>query len=640
MADMSDLTGELIDGRYQLIRNIAGGGMATIYEALDTRLDRRVAVKVMHPHLAQDEKFVERFIREAKAAAALSHPNIVAVQDQGWNQSGVPAVFIVMEMVEGHTLRDYLNEQGAMPIRDGIKFLLPILSALSAAHKLGIVHRDIKPENILISKEGRIKIADFGLAKGASIGETMTAEASVILGSVSYLSPEQVQRGIADPRSDVYSTAITAFEMFTGEKPFSGDEPIQIAYMHVNSRVPKMSAVSGKIPQALDELIFKATNPDPDQRPRDASEFHAELSKISIALDPKQNQMSLELDIPVEPMRPARKSRKEKNKARKLEKEKTLIVNEPSVTKNETTAQVRKRRKISKRVRRNRFIALFLAVALGAGGWYVLIGPGSKVVVPSVIGGTQTDANNALTPLGLTSAVVEKRFDEEIPEGRIIESIPGGGGRVDANGQVKLIISKGPERYEIPTLAGLTPEAAVNLLSKLPIKVGELTEEFNSTVPKGFVIASTPTTGEKVKRDSVVNIVVSKGVETINLDSYVGKSRDQALNELTDAGFIVVPKDVYDEKIMAGLVITQTPAGGSPAPKGSKIKLLVSKGSEYVYIPEAITSKSLAEVKNLLADLEIKIKWNYIKKSGKNWSMTPKPPQKLKRGSQVTIKVW
>lgn len=207
---MSDLTGELIDGRYQLLRNIAGGGMATIYEALDTRLDRKVAVKVMHPHLAQDEKFVERFIREAKAAAALSHPNIVAVQDQGWNQSGIPAVFIVMEMVEGHTLRDYLFEQGTMPVRDGIKFLLPILSALSAAHKLGIVHRDIKPENILISKEGRIKIADFGLAKGTLIGETMTAEASVILGSVSYLSPEQVQRGVADPRSDVYSTAIMA----------------------------------------------------------------------------------------------------------------------------------------------------------------------------------------------------------------------------------------------------------------------------------------------------------------------------------------------------------------------------------------------------------------------------------------------
>ena len=199
---MSDLTGNLIDGRYQLLRQMDAGGMATIYEAIDTRLDRRVAVKIMHAHLAQDEQFVERFIREAKAAAALSHPNVVAVQDQGWNQSGIPAVFIVMELVDGHTLREYLNERGKIAVPDGIKFLLPVLSALGAGHRLGIVHRDVKPENILVSKEGRIKITDFGLAKGAMIGSTMTAESSVILGSVSYLSPEQVSRGIADSRSD------------------------------------------------------------------------------------------------------------------------------------------------------------------------------------------------------------------------------------------------------------------------------------------------------------------------------------------------------------------------------------------------------------------------------------------------------
>ena len=162
---MSDLSGELIDNRYELIRILANGGMGTIYEGLDTRLDRKVAVKIMHPHLAQDEEFISRFIREAKAAAALSHPNIVAVQDQGWNQNGTPAIFLVMEMIEGHTLREYLNERGNLSIEDGIKFLLPVLSALSAAHKIGIVHRDIKPENILISKDGRIKIADFGFAK-------------------------------------------------------------------------------------------------------------------------------------------------------------------------------------------------------------------------------------------------------------------------------------------------------------------------------------------------------------------------------------------------------------------------------------------------------------------------------------------
>ena len=226
---MSDLTGELIDGRYQLLRQAANGGMATIYEALDTRLDRKVAVKIMHAHLAQDEAFVSRFIREAKAAAALTHPNIVAVQDQGWNQSGVPAVFLVMELIEGHTLREYLSERGRFEVKDAINYMTPILSALSAAHDLGIVHRDIKPENILISKDGRIKMADFGLARGELIGTTMTAESSVVLGSVSYLSPEQVQRGIADSRSDVYAAGIVAYEMLTGEQPFSGDAPIQIA---------------------------------------------------------------------------------------------------------------------------------------------------------------------------------------------------------------------------------------------------------------------------------------------------------------------------------------------------------------------------------------------------------------------------
>ena len=290
---MSDLTGELIDGRYQLLRQVATGGMASIYEGFDTRLDRKVAVKIMHPHLAQDEQFVERFIREAKAAAALSHPNIVAVQDQGWNQSGTPAVFIVMEMVEGHTLREYLHEQGRLSYRDGIRFLLPVLSALSAAHKQGIVHRDIKPENILVSKEGRIKIADFGLAKGPLLGTTMTAESSVILGSVSYLSPEQVQRGVADSRSDVYAVGITAFEIFTGRKPFDGAEPIQIAYMHVNERVPRVSSLISDFPADLDDLIYKSTAADPDERPRDASEFHALLTAVNVRLNPKENQVLL-----------------------------------------------------------------------------------------------------------------------------------------------------------------------------------------------------------------------------------------------------------------------------------------------------------------------------------------------------------
>ncbi len=652
---MSDLTGELIDGRYQLLRQMAAGGMATIYEAIDTRLDRKVAVKIMHPHLAQDEQFVERFIREAKASAALSHPNIVSVQDQGWNQNGTPAVFLVMEMVEGHTLREYLNEQGSLSVADGIKFLLPVLSALAAAHKLGIVHRDIKPENILISKEGRIKIADFGLAKGPLLGTTMTAESSIVLGSVSYLSPEQVQRGIADSRSDVYSAGITAFEIFTGEKPFAGEEPIQIAYMHVNDRVPLMSTRKSGIPPELDQLIHRATNSDPDARPRDAGEFHSALSAISQSLDPNQKQMSLELDIPIAPMRPASKKPSRRERAR-AEKEKTVALkknredsrelsgknnsdkNEPA--KRETTAQIKKRKKVSKRVRRNRFIAAGLAISLGIFGWYALVGPGSRVVVPSIVGATESEALNVLNPLGLRLVISERQFSEEISDGQIIESNPAGGGKVDAGGEVKAIISKGPERYVIPMLVGLTPEAAVNLLAKYPVKVGELKEVFNDQTPKGFVISSSPAQGEKVKRDSTVNILVSKGIETLDVTSYVGKSADQALNELTDAGFNVTTAEQFSENVLAGAIISQVPSGGAPLPKGAKIALTISKGSQYVFIPN-VFSLTENKARAALTDLELKV---VVKKIGAKkvkavTNIVPKVGTKVKRGSTVTITV-
>ena len=567
---MSDLTGELIDGRYQLLRQAANGGMATIYEALDTRLDRKVAVKIMHAHLAQDEAFVSRFIREAKAAAALTHPNIVAVQDQGWNQSGVPAVFLVMELIEGHTLREYLSERGRFEVKDAINYMTPILSALSAAHDLGIVHRDIKPENILISKDGRIKIADFGLARGELIGTTMTAESSVVLGSVSYLSPEQVQRGIADSRSDVYAAGIVAYEMLTGEKPFSGDSPIQIAYKHVNEAIPRLRSKRKDIPQGLDELIASATAKNPDDRPRAAGEFLARLQTIQIELDPKKNQMDLGLDLPVEPIR--EKARK-KSKVEPI-KEKTLDVKE---TTREIKRKEEKKKRASKRVRRNRKVALILAVSLGIGGWWTLVGPGSRVVVPSTVGGSYEEAVGSFTPLGLTAVILEKRFDEEIAKGKIIESVPPGGGKVDAGGSVELIISKGPERYTIPTITGLTPEAAQVAITKFPLIVGTITEVYNSEIPKGFVISTSPSSGSSVKRDTPVNLIVSKGIEQVALASYVGKSGEQALNELTEAGFDVESGYAFSETTPELAVVSQNPAGGATANKGSKVSILISR---------------------------------------------------------------
>lgn len=627
---MSDLTGEVIDGRYQLTRIVASGGMATIYAALDLRLDRQVAVKVMHPHLAQDEQFVSRFIREAKAAASLSHPNIVAVLDQGWNQGGTPCVFIVMELIEGSTLRDYLHEQGALPVERALQLVTPVASALAAAHRLGIVHRDIKPENILVSKEGRIKIADFGLARGALLGSTMTAESSVILGSVSYLSPEQVQRGVSDARSDVYSLGIVLFELLTGQKPYQGEDPVQIAIRHVNDRVPAPSTLNPNISPEVDELVLKATDINPDKRPKDAGELQELLRTLSEKLDPKRRQLSLELDLPPVQIKSNAKESKNRNKK--------TIQKEETVAKKEKTASTKKSN-ASPRVKRNRRIAVGLALVLGIFSWYIVVGPGSKVVVPSLAGLTTKQAKSQLEDLGLNLVIAREEFSEDIPEGKVISSQPAGGGRVDTNGTVEVTVSRGKERYSVPNLQGLKIEVAENLLKDKKLFLGEILEEFSSEFPKGFIMRSAPTAGERIKRDSQVNIFVSKGIEQISVSSYKGKSGEQALNELTEAGFEVDIKYIFSEDLPIGAVISQSPSAGE-LDKGGKINLLVSKGSEFVFIPNIFSldqDKAVATLKDL--DLKVVVKTVGNKKTKVVTNVSPKVGTKVKRGSSVTITV-
>jgi serine/threonine-protein kinase len=604
--------------------------MATIYAALDLRLDRQVAVKVMHPHLAQDEQFVSRFIREAKAAASLSHPNIVAVLDQGWNQGGTPCVFIVMELIEGATLRDYLHEQGALPVERALQLITPVASALAAAHRLGIVHRDIKPENILVSKEGRIKIADFGLARGALLGSTMTAESSVILGSVSYLSPEQVQRGVSDARSDVYSLGIVLFELLTGQKPYQGEDPVQIAIRHVNDRVPAPSTINPNISPEVDELVLKTTDIDPDKRPRDAGELQELLRALSEKLDPKRRQLSLELDLPPLPIKSNTKENKNRNRK--------TIQKEETVAKKEKTTPTKKS-STSPRVKRNRRVAAGLAVALGVLAWYIVVGPGSKVVVPSLAGLTTNQAKSQLEDLGLNLDIAREKYSEDIPEGKVISSEPAGGGRIDPNGTVAVTVSRGKERYAVPNLQGLKIQVAQNLLKDNKLILGEVVEEFSTEFPKGFIMRSAPTAGERIKRDSQVNIFISKGVEQIGVSSYQGKSGEQALNELTEAGFEVETKYIYSEDLPIGAVISQSPTAGE-LDKGSKITLLVSKGSEFVFIPN-IFSLTQAKAVATLKDLELKVIVKTVgnKKTKVVTNVAPKVGTKVKRGSTVTITV-
>lgn len=628
---MADLTGEIIDGRYQLTRIVDSGGMATIYAAIDLRLDREVAVKIMHPHLAMDENYVSRFIREAKAAAALSHPNIVVIQDQGWNQGGVPCVFIVMELIDGATLRNHLDHQGKFDFEALMKIMAPVLSALAAAHRLGIVHRDVKPENILIARDGRVKIADFGLARGASIGQTMTAESSVVLGSVSYLAPEQVERGVSDSRSDVYSAAIVIFESLTGEKPFSGDDPVQVALKHVKERVPRLSQLMVGLDPALDDLIYLATSSNPDDRPADAGEFLEKLQNLTSS--GKKTQLSLELDLPPTMSTP---------KLDPTTPTSEVSSQDESRSEKEASKPVKKgtKRKLSKRVKRNRAIAALLLIVAVVGGWYLLIGPGNRVVVPSVAGLSITKATNELTPLGLNVQVKEREFSEQIEEGLVLRSDPSGGDRVAEGGTVYLIVSQGKERYTVPTIAGLTPEAATRLIEESNLKVGTVTERFSPDVQKGLIATQNPAASARVKRDSMVDFVISKGTEEILVKSYQGASGEQALNELNAAGFDVDVRYQYSETIPLGAVISQQPAANQPLPKGSAIVLTISQGTEFVFIPNVLSLTS-NEARDILADLELDVEIREIgsRRNKVVTNVSPKVGERVKRGSTVIVSV-
>ena len=631
--------------------------MASIYAAFDTRLDRKVAVKIMHPHLANDEEFVNRFIREAKATASLSHPNIVAIQDQGWNEGGAPAVFLVMEFIEGFTLRELLHEQGALAADVALRYLAPVVSALVAAHKQGIIHRDLKPENILIAKDGRVKIADFGLARGASLGTTMTVESSVVLGSVSYLAPEQVQRGVSDARSDIYSLGIMLFEMVAGQRPFDGDSPIAIAYKHVNERVPAPSTIKAGLPVLLDEIVLKATDPNPDKRYRDAAAMELDIQKLQQELDPARRQLTLELDVAPLITKPT-KSAKKKSQSEKptrpgLRFGSVPVTNpitrtspapaaresEPMREATNSTAEIR-RRKLSRRVKRNRFVAAVILVGALGFGWYHFLGAGSGVSIPSVAGLSQAQANSMLQPLGLTVDVAATVPSEDIPAGIIISSSPGGGGHVKKGGTVHLTISQGPAQIAVPLLVGLSPADANKAIAAAGLQIGTTTPAYSDTVTAGAVIDGVPAAGTQVRKNTQIDLLVSQGPAPAGAQSYIGLSSDQALNELTAAGYKVLSKYGYSDTVPAGSVITQSPPANTPLPKGSNITIVISSGSAKAAVPNVLKQSTTAATTNLEnAGFVVKVKSSGARKSKVVVAISPKAGTKLKRGGTVTITV-
>jgi eukaryotic-like serine/threonine-protein kinase len=636
------LVGRVLEGRYAVQSRIARGGMATVYLAVDQRLDREVALKVMHAELAQDEDFLRRFIREARSAARLSHPGVVAVYDQGQDDG---SWFLVMEYVPGRTLRDLLNERGRLTPREALTLLDPVLDALAAAHWNGIIHRDIKPENVLLADDGRVKVADFGLARAISTNTT-SQDSKVLLGTVAYLAPEQVERGVADARSDVYAVGILLFEMLTGSKPFEGETPIQVAYQHVHSDVPAPSTRCAGLAPALDLLVTQASARNPDERPADAGELlvnarrtraslsPAELDGVSLAAGGDETVLvptAGAFAVPGGPPEPAATA-----PTGVLDLRQQPPPPPPNPPRGPQPPAARPRRKPN-RGRTAAIVIVVLALVLGVAGWYVGAGPGSKIPTPNVVGLTTAEARSQLQAKGLSSKVVQV-FSETVAAGRVAATKPGHGDSVSKHGTVTLDVSKGPERYPVPALQGKTLAGAEGAITNSHLAIGDVTQQNSDTAPKGTVISSNPAQGTELAPSKIVDLVVSKGPAPVDLDDWTGKPSDQAQQTLTSDGLKVKITEAYNDKVPEGDVVSQKPGPGV-VHRGDTIKLVVSQGPPLVDVPD-VTHQTVAEARKILkaAGFQVKVTSIFPFVSGDEVrDQDPSGGKQAAKGSTVTI---
>ncbi len=595
------LIGRTLDGRYRVLSRLADGGMATVYLALDERLDREVALKVMRPHLAHDETFVSRFRREARSAAALSHPNVVAVFDQGQDDG---SVFLAMEYVPGLTLRDVLREEGTLSPRAALDVLDAVLQALAEAHTKGLIHRDVKPENVIINDNGTVKVADFGLARAVS-SQTMTSSSGVLLGTVAYLSPEQVERGVADARSDVYAAGLMLFEMLTGTKAFTGETPIHVAYQHVHGGVPMPSDRVPGLPPALDELVAVATARDPDERPTDAADFLTLLRRARATLSPAV------LDARPDGVAALAAASVPTATAALPVRDRSAVV--PSRNGSggspghaRTTAIALPREPLEgvvvaggDRRGRNWWPAAFASILLAAAtAWFFFLGPGAMATVPSVLDRTQDQAVSALESAHLDPTVSEA-FSEEVAKGTVMGVDPGVGASVRRGSEVVLTVSKGPERYAVPSLVGSSLAEARRQLAASNLALGKVTEAFSEKVPEGQVVSLSPKAGASAKRGAAVALVVSKGRQPIAVPDFTDQSAKTAQQELTDLGLKVeAAKQENSDTVAKGDVISQSPRDGTLF-KGDTVTLVVSKGPVLVDVPNVI-GKQVTEARTIL----------------------------------------
>ncbi|MFF2993927.1 Stk1 family PASTA domain-containing Ser/Thr kinase [Streptomyces sp. NPDC057950] len=586
------LVGQLLDGRYRVDARIAVGGMATVYRALDTRLDRVLALKVMHPTLAADVSFVERFIREAKSVARLAHPNVVQVFDQGADGS---YVYLAMEYVAGCTLRDVLRERGALQPRAALDVLEPVLAALGAAHRAGFVHRDMKPENVLIGDDGRVKVADFGLVRAV---DTVTQTTGSVLGTVSYLAPEQIEHGTADTRVDVYACGVVLYEMLTGGKPHSGDSPAQVIYQHLHADVPPPSAAVPGMPLALDQLVAAATARDPGLRPHDA------VTLLGQVLEARAGLTAEQLDaVPPQAVTAGHDNAEDRTSVipRSLSVPRLLPVNEAegpdglnrtsrfeqtSVLASEPPAPARRRGSRSRRGTILIVTAILLALGLGAGVWYINSGQFTKV--PLLLAKTETQARSRIEAAGLDVGQVEHAYSDTVKRGTVISSDPHPGARIRDHDSVSLTVSDGPKTVRVPDLNGFTLSKAREVLKDDGLAAGMTTREFSGDVLNGSVIRTDPEAGTRRHAGSAIALVVSKG-SPVDIADVTGTSVEDARAELEQAGLKVrIAARRVTSEFDKGQVAQQSPDAGSEAATGDTVTLTLSKGPEMVPVPDVV----------------------------------------------------
>ncbi|MCG3042244.1 Stk1 family PASTA domain-containing Ser/Thr kinase [Streptomyces sp. S1A] len=654
------LIGHVLDGRYRVEARIAVGGMATVYRAMDTRLDRELALKVMHPSLAADASFVDRFIREAKSAARLSHPNVVGVFDQG-EDGGY--VYLAMEYVQGCTLRDVLRERGALRPRAALDVLEPVLAALGAAHLAGLVHRDVKPENVLIGDDGRVKVADFGLVR--AVGSQTSASTGSVLGTVSYLAPEQIEHGTADARADVYACGVVLYEMLTGSKPHAGGTPAQVLYQHLHQDVPAPSTLVPGLAPALDDLVARTAARDPGRRPADAVELLAEVGAVKEALTGE------ELDAPppaaaggdgspvpagpedrttVLPRGSAPKASaggagpEESGEAGETEEalNRTSVLPRPDSVRTPPREPgppgpgARRRRWAGRGPRRSLpalVTAVLLVLGTALGLWYINSGQFTRT--PGVLDMTEDRAKRTVEEAGLEWRIV-RDYSDTVERGHVIGTDPDRGERIRGNGTVTITVSQGPERVEVPDVTGDTPEEARRKIKAAGLEPGMVTREFSGKVERGSVARTEPGAGSVRRPGTAVALVLSKGAR-VEVPGVVGEDEGTARQRLEEAGLKVrtAPERVFSEED-EGTVARQSPREGAVAAEGDTVTLTVSKGPEMIEVPD-VEGLEESEARQALEEAGFEVKVRRVFFTGTVFDQSVAAGERAPRGSEITV---